>query len=162
MLLERIEQTIGKLEKPTTREIKQAILSLGSSLEEIPAHATEPELLPYGRNILFRNDDLEVVVIHLPGYCRTAIHDHGDAVGCMFVAQGELMNIEYRLDPNGFPEQNDFSFIKNKELCSVPYGQIHELVNPNSEPVISLHVYTPSLIGAKRYKPFSEVLDFVI
>jgi cysteine dioxygenase len=162
VLLNQIEQRFSELEKPTISEIKQVLQSLGPLLTEVPLYTSEPVHLPYGRNVIFQTNELEVVVIKLPGSCQTPIHDHGDSVGCMYVAQGELMNVEYRLEPNGFPEQIGFSTIHSGQFCEASYGQIHELVNPRKVPAISLHVYSPVQVGAKRYKLYSEVLDFVI
>ncbi|MNI08553.1 Cysteine dioxygenase [compost metagenome] len=132
-------------------------------MQEIPIYAKEPETASYGRNVIFRNDHLEVVVIHLPTNSSTAIHDHGaDSIGCMYVVEGQITNIEYKADSEGFPQQNDISVIYSGECCIFPYGQIHQLTNPHNNRVISLHVYSPPLSSVRTYTPYIEVLDFVI
>jgi cysteine dioxygenase len=161
-LMDKLEQLFTTTYKRNLEELNEAIASLGDTVWHVPNYRTEPSKLPYGRNVLLRNDDYEVIVINLPGNVGTAIHDHGDSIGCAFIVQGELHNITYKLDSNGYPLQNDeFRFPAGMMLES-PLGLIHEMRNPRREAMISLHVYSPPLQNIQSYVPYSEVLDFVI
>ena len=161
-LLTSIEQSFGPLEQPTLAELRKAIASLRDCLHQVPDYATEPGALPYGRHVLYRSTDVEVIVIHVPGGRRTTIHDHADSIGCAIVVEGELENQLYTLDAEGFPVPRSSYTVRQGECLEAPHGQIHELINPRQERMISLHAYAPPLSGVKRYAPYSEVLDFVI
>jgi cysteine dioxygenase len=162
LLLSQIEQTFCKLAKPDMDQLKSSILSLGPLLDEVRNYKTEPQHLPYGRNVLLRTDELEVVVIHIPAHQQTAIHDHGESVGCAYVVEGELLNTICSLDKNGFPQPEVYHPIRTGECFTAPPGQIHELANIRDERMVSFHVYAPPLKEVKRFVPYSEVLDFVI
>jgi cysteine dioxygenase len=161
-LTERLEQLFSGREKVHIEELKGAIASLDDLLALVPHYCSDPSQLPYGRNTLLRNKNYEVVVINLPGNRATAIHDHGDSIGCAFVVQGELVNISYTLDANGYPLQTHASLVKAGEMMESTIGQIHEMKNPKKETMISIHVYSPPLQNIKAYVPYSEVLDYVI
>jgi cysteine dioxygenase len=156
LLISQIEQTFCKLAKPDIDQLKAAILSLGPHLSEVKNYKTEPEQLPYGRNVLLRTDELEVIVIHIPGHQQTAIHDHGESVGCAYVVEGELMNTICSLDKDGFPQPEAYQQIRAGECFTAPSEQIHELANLRDESMISFHVYAPPLKDVKRYIPYVE------
>jgi cysteine dioxygenase len=161
-LLDRLEQTFCTLKKPSMPQLKEAFAALNHWLEQIPAYSTEPQQLPYGRNLLIKNEEIEVVVIHLPGDKSTPIHDHGHSIGCALVIEGELLDITYTLDDHGYPLPIKESRAAAGELLEEGVNQIHRLFNPNEERMISLHAYAPPLQGSNKYRPYLDVLDFVI
>jgi cysteine dioxygenase len=162
VLTEELQQVFPETKKLSLVELKEAIASLEELLLLVPDYCTEPNKLPYGRNVLLRNADYEIVVIYLPGNRATAIHDHGDSIGCALVVQGELLNISYTLDSNGYPLKKEEVLVQSGNMMEATYGQIHEMKNPRKEAMISLHVYSPPLKNIKAYVPYSEVLDYVI
>jgi cysteine dioxygenase len=161
-LMDRLEEVFSPRKKPDMEELKKALSDLKGLLKLVPDYCTEPNKLPYGRNVLLRNEEYEIIVIYLPGNQATAIHDHGDSIGCTFVVQGEFLNKTYKLDPYRFPVQQDEYLVQAGDMLEVPYGQIHEMKNLRKDAMISLHVYSPPLHNIKAYTPFAEVLDYVI
>jgi cysteine dioxygenase len=161
-LIDKLEQLFSTKHGCRLEDLKEAITSLGDLVWHVPNYRTEPNRLPYGRNVLFSNDDYEVIVINLPGNRATAIHDHGDSIGCAFIVQGELQNITYTLDSNGYPLQKDEFRFQAGQMLESPSGLIHEMRNPRKEAMVSLHVYSPPLQDIKSYVPYCEVLDYVI
>ncbi|SEG42562.1 cysteine dioxygenase family protein [Paenibacillus sp. UNC499MF] len=161
-LLQSIEHAFGGLKKPTMNELRAGLEALSLTKDKIAPHVTEPERLAYGRHVLLRTADVEVVVIHLPGHGKTAIHDHGSSIGCARVIEGEMLNVWYELDRGGYPEPFMAAPVASGECMYAPRGQIHEMRNEHKERIVSLHVYSPPLTGTKAYLPYREVLDFVI
>jgi cysteine dioxygenase len=161
-LIDKLEQLFTTTHKRSLEELKEALTSLGELVWHAANYRTEPNRLPYGRNVLLRNDDYEVIVINLPGNRATAIHDHGDSIGCAVIVQGELQNITYTLDSNGYPLQKEESRFHAGEMLESPSELIHEMRNPRKEAMISLHVYSPPLQNIQTYVPYCEVLDYVI
>jgi cysteine dioxygenase len=162
VLTKRLQQVFSATKKLSLAELKESITSLGELLRLVPSYSTEPSKLPYGRNVLLHNEDYEIVVIYLPGYQATAIHDHGNSLGCALVVQGELINTSYTLDESGYPMQKDEFLVNEGNMLEESYGEIHQLKNPKKEAMISIHAYSPPLHNIKVYLPYSEVLDYVI
>lgn len=161
-LLTVIEQTFCKLQQPSMEQLKEALQSLESNMDWVPDYKSEPKQLPYGRNVIYSNGELEVIVIHMPASGSTAIHNHGSSIGTACLAQGSIVNTTFRLDSEGYPVAHNDDFIRSGEYFDAPREQIHQLSNPFHEPAISIHVYSPPLQDVKRYLPYSEILDYVI
>jgi cysteine dioxygenase len=161
-LIDQLEQIVTAKQGRCMKELKESIISLGDLIWQAPQYRTEPNQLPYGRNVLLRNDDFEVIVINLPGNRATAIHDHGESIGCAFIVQGELLNVTYTLDSNGYPAPEKESRFTAGQILESESGLIHEMRNPRKDAMISLHVYSPPLQNIQSYAPYSDVLDFVI
>ncbi|NOU99147.1 cysteine dioxygenase [Paenibacillus planticolens] len=163
MMLERaVEQTFCKLQQPSLEQLSEALLSLNGLLYEVPAHKTEPRQLPYGRNVLYSTQHLEVIIIHIPPSAATAIHNHGTSIGAACLVQGNIVNSTFVLDKDGYPIVENDVFIKAGDCFTAPQNQIHQLSNPFHEPAVSIHVYSPPLRDVHRYLPYTEVLDYVI
>lgn len=161
-LIRAIEQTFCKLHAPTLEQLKEALQSIERHLIFVPDFKTEPNQLPYGRNVVFSSPELEVIVIHIPTSRSTAIHNHGLSIGTAYLVSGSLVNSTFLLDTEGYPVAHKDDFIQAGEYFTAPADQIHQLSNPFHEPAISIHVYTPPLREVRRYLPYSEVLDYVI
>ncbi|UJF36133.1 cysteine dioxygenase [Paenibacillus hexagrammi] len=161
-LLRAIERSFAKLHQPNHDELKQVFKELEPWLHQVPSYKSEPEQLAYGRNVLYTSSNVEAIVIYIPGKQSTTIHDHGCSIGLAYLAAGQLINTVYELDQEGYPIEASASSIRERTYFEAPAGQIHQLSNPRREPAISLHVYTPSMSNAKRYAPYSEILDYVI
>lgn len=162
MLVRAIEQTFCNLQEPSLDQLSTALQSLSSLLCEVPAYKTEPGQLPYGRNVIYSTEHLEVIIIHIPPSAATAIHNHGASVGAACLVQGNIVNSKYQLDKYGYPVVENDDFIKTGDFFIAPQDQIHQLSNPFHEPAVSIHVYSPPLRDIHRYLPYSEVLDYVI
>ncbi|GGA01697.1 cysteine dioxygenase [Paenibacillus marchantiophytorum] len=161
-LLQAIEQTFCKLQDPSLEELQAALHDIEGTLGEVPAYATEPQQLAYGRNVIYSATNLEVIVIHIPAFEATAIHNHGPAIGAACLIRGSLLNTKYHLDTEGYPISHAEDRILAGEYFTAPKEQIHQLSNPGQEPAVSLHVYCPPLRQVERYLPYSEILDYVI
>jgi cysteine dioxygenase len=162
MTLLAIEQTFCKLQDPSLEQLKKALQSLDSLLHKVPEYKTAPQQLPYGRNVIYSTEYLEVIVIHIPASGATAIHNHGASIGTACLIEGSLVNTMFRLGAEGYPVAQKDDFIRAGEYFEAPCEQIHQLCNPFHKPAVSIHVYSPPLRTVNRYSPYSEILDYVI
>lgn len=149
--LQCVNHVLSKLKQPTHRELKEAISSIGCTSERIRPHITEPDILPYGRNVIYQSDHIEAIVVHIPGKKQTPVHDHGDSIGCAYVVEGSLVNKLYVLEK----ENKHFCYEQNRcmkgEFFYVTKGQIHNMCNPSEERLITFHVYSPPIKDMKIY-----------
>lgn len=158
--IEEFEQ-LDKLKNPGTEQLKNAILSLNCTPDRIKPFVKAPELLPYGRHVLFRNDQLELIVVQVPPGQTTGIHDHGDSIGCTYVVEGRMLNINFTVNGSGKANYEAEQKVAKGQFLNLGHGAVHSMNNPYSEPLITVHVYSPPLSGVTRYEQ-EWVLDYVI
>jgi predicted metal-dependent enzyme (double-stranded beta helix superfamily) len=133
---------------------------------DLYVNAVEYDSVTYKRNVLYRDEDIEILLIcWMPGQ-KTPVHDHPDQ-GCLVrVLSGELHETLYNLGvryaspddkqsyfDHGYPE-GSLRAAKHRSIGTgaVSYLSgdrgVHRLWNKSEEPAMSLHVYSPPL-----YKP---------
>jgi cysteine dioxygenase len=148
-----LHRSLQNLHRPDVWRLRQAVEQLGCTRERIATLVTKPQpLLSYGRNVVFRSDRFEAIVIHLPPGTETPIHDHGDSIGCVQVVAGTLENRVFTLNPGATePVLSSNGRHLPGEYVLIGPGLIHAMRNAGEEPMISFHVYTPPLESAKQY-----------
>jgi cysteine dioxygenase len=161
-LLETIEQAFHNVKDPSPHELRARIAELELTVEKIAEYISQPSHLPYGRRLLFQSDAVEAILIHLPAGSQTFIHDHGASVGCARILEGQMTNIVYNLDREGYAYELGRSTVNPYGFVQAPYGQIHQMSNEGRERMVSFHVYAPRMTGMKRYFTYEQVLDYVI
>jgi cysteine dioxygenase len=158
-----VAKVCRELRQPSIQKMKQALLSIECTPERIAPYITEPGRLPYGRNVIFRSEDVEAIVIHLPAGAETYIHDHGSSIGCGLVVAGEMINAMYRPEGYGMASSVKEVLIREGQCFYAPPGQIHQMKNAASDRLVSLHLYAPPLKNARTYRSADDhVLDYVI
>ncbi|MFC0214841.1 cysteine dioxygenase family protein [Paenibacillus chartarius] len=162
--LESLMNRLERLQSPTVSELQGILRQVRLSPGDIECFVAQPENgRSYGRQVIFRNAELEAIVIHLPALSQTSIHDHGESIGCALVVEGKLTNQLYTTAGYGMVHPAGSYEVTSGSCMLAPYGQIHEMLNRTDERMISLHVYAPPLAGMKQYVPESSaVLDYVI
>jgi len=97
----------------------------------------------------------------LPGQ-STDWHDHGDGSGVLVVLQGSLLEHLAWDDPTR-PAQIDPEPITHDAGRPAEFGpfHIHRLVNSSPDPAISLHLYPPTVVEARHYARYGDLLDSV-
>jgi cysteine dioxygenase len=162
-LIKRLCDTLSPLKRPDVRELKEALAAIGCTPELVAPYVSEPERLPYGRNVLYRSDEVEAIVVHLPARSETYIHDHGSSAGCALVVEGIMQNAMFQVDERGEAAYVAEFRMREGQTILAPKGQIHQMSNPGARRTVSLHLYSPPLSGAKTYKRAEQyVLDYVI
>jgi cysteine dioxygenase len=150
--LETIKSTLDNLPSYNEVNLVQAVQSLNLTFNEVSKYVTEPKDLEYGRNVIYRSENVEVIVIHLPSMAKTLIHDHGLSIGCIFVVAGDFLNVLYKLeDKVSYPIYDQVEEFSQHEILVVKEDTIHMMYNPTTSPVITFHIYTPPLKGGTTY-----------
>jgi cysteine dioxygenase len=150
-LYECIHHLFGGLKNPSVKELANSLKQIPNVPNSIEPYVKEPDQFEYGRNVIYRNNELEVIVINIPPQKGTAVHDHGQSVGCAMVLEGQLLNSIYRSRENDLDVSSTYSVHQGECLFSTR-GLIHKMTNPSSERMVSLHVYSPPLDNMTVYK----------
>ncbi|PHG57691.1 cysteine dioxygenase [Bacillus toyonensis] len=150
--IEVIQQNFDSLKTYNQQELSQIVQTLDLSPENIKPYITKPEQLEYGRNIIYRNQRIEVMVLHFPSLAKTLIHNHGTSIGCIYIVQGSLQNNLYTLDSDTTkPIYNQVQQFTQGDLFSVNDDTIHMMQNPTLFSTITFHVYSPPLKGVTTH-----------
>ena len=106
----------------------------------------------YGRNLVYKNEEIEVYIITWFPNSQSAIHDHPE-IGCIVkILENSLNEDIYELNT-----YNKATFIKTTKLnvnsISFKSGNkiLHKIINPNNSISVSLHVYSKPQFCCKRY-----------
>lgn len=150
-LIERLETHFGNLRNPSDEDLMNALRALGVSREEVTPFVTEPINLPYGRNFIYQDRNVEVVVINLPGGVSSLPHDHGVSDAYELVIEGELSNSLYKKNDEGEVFHKDETVFVENEICQVPKGKIHAIKNNQLDRAVILTIYCPPIIRQKMY-----------
>jgi cysteine dioxygenase len=149
----RLHRLLQNLHRPDIWRLRQTVEQLDCTRERIAPLVTNPQPpLSYGRNVVFRSDRFEAIVIHLPPGTETPIHDHGNSIGCVRVVAGTLENRVFTLKSGDTePVLSSIGRHLPGEYVVIGPGLIHAMCNAGEEPMISFHVYTPPLENTKQY-----------
>jgi len=103
----------------------------------------------YNKNVIFRNNNYELLLINWERFSESPIHDHSEN-GCLYkILDGELTEEIYNkniklLNINKL-KKNESSYITN----NIGY---HKIINNNNINTYSLHLYSPPLYTIKVFK----------
>src|SRR5579872_7026497 len=110
--------------------MERILLEYLPSREEIIAISKAE--LPYGRTMLYLDNDLEVIIGCWPrsGWCDA--HDHGPAAGIVYAYSGEIEHFRYELH-DGNLELVEQMTMRPDECFPLEPGLIHSLQNISSD-----------------------------
>ncbi|MDT0145651.1 cysteine dioxygenase family protein [Priestia aryabhattai] len=153
-LIESIKRAFDNLPSYEEVHLVQAVQNLNLTIGDISEYVVEPKELEYGRNVVYKSKDVEVIVVHLPSMAKTLIHDHGLSSGCILVVEGHVLNVLYQLKgKKSCPIYNQAQGFAKNDFFLVKKDTIHMMYNPSTSPTITFHVYSPPLQGGKVYDP---------
>ena len=149
-------------EKIKSCELDVKFESLGEFIKSLnidhinyDAFITEPENTgEYGRNI-FTIEPFECVLINWPSGVESAVHHHKGLFGYVWVLEGELDNVTYKLEKNKLIEDS-IDIYRRNGLAPEPDGIIHKLRNNSAtKRAITLHFYYPAIHSFEGMKIFN-------
>lgn len=162
-IIRRLHGILAPLVNPAEEHLKHALKALQIHPCELDPYVSEPVELPYGRNVLLRTADVEVVLIHLPSGAQSLPHDHGDSYGYEIVVEGELTNLLFASKADGSLYLAKKEVYPANSLLYMPRHQIHAINNAAQQRVVTLNVYTPPLSSCRkytRYAPSQQLLYY--
>ncbi len=142
-----LERTLANLNNPTIPQVTQVLRSLDCDLEKVAPYITAPAApLTYGRNVIYESDSFEVIVLNLPPYIETPVHDHGESFCCVKIVSGVLINRIYQvLNEQNLPTLSEEHIYQTNDYFHVPKDQIHSMYNPIPDPLVTFHIYSPPI-----------------
>ncbi|MCV2884445.1 cysteine dioxygenase family protein [Aestuariibacter sp. AA17] len=104
----------------------------------------------YSRNILYSNENVEIVLAVWAKNIANHLHNHGDSFCSFIVIDGELTEQQLRLNGDGQGEMKlktretgDFDFIDDEAI-------FHLIENRGTQTAASIHIYSPPICTFER------------
>lgn len=146
----RLQRILRQVDEPSPSELEALVRTLDVRREDIDDLPT-PGLFPYGREVIFANEHVEVLVMNWAKRQECAPHDHGASFGWVSVLSGTPEHTLYSLNQRDVP----VSFATRREatggLFFAPRGLIHSMSNLTDDEMVTLHFYAPPITGMRVY-----------
>ena len=148
-----IAQMLGQRLRESLSDLSLADLKSFVNDEEIVAEATKlyaPDLKkPYGRNVVFAENELEAMVATWTPGLFCAPHDHGGSAGAVRILQGRARHTLWRVHGEQLVKIHEHDAVQGDTLCCEP-NLIHSLGDAGAEDgsdgaLKTLHMYTASI-----------------
>jgi cysteine dioxygenase len=149
--LSNINESFNEQKGLTIEYIEAFLKNIIVNKTDVEPYLIEPDHLPYGRCTLFKNEEVEVCVLHWIIGSKSSIHDHANSDCSMLVIEGNLLNRNFDLNENN--ELIPLSTLTNhpNDVVTVSKTNIHELEQVGSDVAITLHIYYPPLQNIKIF-----------
>ncbi len=136
----------------------EKILGGGLTFEDVQPWVSFTEA-KYARNLIYKNENFEILCICWKPGQRSSIHDHTGSNCGAVVMQGTCRESFYECkDPSkkcASPKRASVTCEVGAIMCSGP-GDIHRIENPTEQNLVSIHIYSPPLVN---YVEFEESAD---
>src|SRR5215510_10942303 len=106
----------------------------------------------YSRNLVYKTDDFECLVLCWKPGQRSPIHDHANSICGVYTIDGLLSADNYKKTANGYIRSDYSEDFKPGELLTIQTTEIHQVSNlQDSSELISLHFYLGPLENSYLY-----------
>ena len=114
-------------------------------IQELLSVAKTDNSKPYGRQVLFQNDELEVMVASWTRGVPCAPHDHGGSSGAVRVLQGRSRHLVWAL-VDGTLRVVKEEVVKPGGVMVCGADMVHSMGDDGGDvPLVTLHMYTKSV-----------------
>lgn len=108
----------------------------------------------YGRKVLFKNQEIEVMVAEWSYKAMAAPHNHGTSQGLIWFARGDFYEQHYRFQNRDLVEIEKPQFFKENQTAAVGSSDIHSCSPATTG--LSLHIYSPPIHKMKVWDQKSK------
>jgi cysteine dioxygenase len=155
--IEELKHTAKEMKLP---DLRRFISNLSVSRSDIAPHIHFTDER-YARNLVYKSEDFECLVLCWKPGQRSPIHDHADSICTVYTVDGVLSADNYRKAANGHIRADYSEDFKPGSVLSIQTTEIHQVSNlQDSTPLISLHFYLGPLENSYLYsvqQPIHEI-----
>ena len=106
----------------------------------------------YSRNLVFKTEDFECLVLCWKPGQRSPIHDHANSICAVYTLKGMLSADNYRKTANGYIRADYSENFRPGDVLTIQTTEIHQVSNlQDSSELISLHFYLGPLENSYLY-----------
>ncbi|OLS34866.1 cysteine dioxygenase family protein [Bacillus sp. MRMR6] len=149
-LTRKISKVLDILKNPSKAELKDALLQLNLTVDELADLPEPTDGKPYNRKLLYKNNDVEMLVMNWSDL-ECAPHDHGSSHGWIQVLSGTSINSVYEVSEDGLPTQLFHQYQHQGKTFYAPKKAVHKMKALNNTDMVTLHLYSPPISGMMVY-----------
>jgi cysteine dioxygenase len=149
-LTTKVKNVLDSLKSPTKAQMKDALMQLNITRDDLASLPEPSEGKPYNRKLLYKSEDVEMLVMNW-SELECAPHDHGESHGWIQVLSGTSLNTVYELSGTGLPAEWFREYHHNGKYFYAPKKAIHKMQASNQTDLVTLHLYSPPITGMKVY-----------
>jgi cysteine dioxygenase len=159
-LVSTIEELKHKAREMTLPDLRRLASNLKVNRSELEPHILFTDER-YARNLVYKSDDFECLVLCWKPGQRSPIHDHANSICTVYTIEGVLSADNYRKTASGHVRADYSEDFRPGSVLSIQTTEIHQVSNlQESSPLISLHFYLGPLENSFLYsvqQPTQEV-----
>src|SRR5438094_1902212 len=146
--IEELKKTAKELRLP---DLRRLISNLKPEPAEIEPHIQFSDER-YARNLVYKNNDFECLVLCWRPGQRSPIHDHGQSICAVYPVEGKLCADNYRKTANGHIRADYAEDFGPGSVLTIQTTEIHQVSNlEDAANLISLHFYLGPLENSFLY-----------
>lgn len=150
-LVTAIEELRHKAKEMKLPDLRRFISNLKPEQAEVERYIQFTENR-YARNLVYKTEDFECLVLCWRPGQRSPIHDHGHSICTVYTVDGLLSADNYRKTANGHIRADYAEDFKPGSVLSIQTTEIHQVSNlQDSANLISLHFYLGPLENSFLY-----------
>jgi cysteine dioxygenase len=132
-------------------DLRKLISNLRVERAEIEGHVLFTDDR-YARNLVYKNEDFECLVLCWRPGQRSPIHDHANSICAVYTVEGVLSADNYRKMSNGHVRADYSEDQKPGSVLTIQTTEIHQVSNlQDAADLISLHFYLGPLENSFLY-----------
>ena len=146
-----IEELKHKAREMKLPDLRRLVCALEPKREEIERYVQFAENR-YARNLVYKANDFECLVLCWRPGQRSPIHDHGESICAVYTVEGKLCADNYRKTANGHIRADYSEDFQPGAVLTIQTTEIHQVSNlENAANLISLHFYLGPLENSFLY-----------
>jgi cysteine dioxygenase len=150
-LVSAIDELRHKAKEMKLPDLRRFVSDLKVNRLELEPHIQFTEER-YARNLIYKCEDFECLVLCWQPGQRSPIHDHANSICTVYTVEGVLSADNYRKTANGHVRADYSEDFKPGSVLSIQTTEIHQVSNlQDSAPLISLHFYLGPLENSFQY-----------
>jgi cysteine dioxygenase len=152
MLSDRIARCFSSPATYDANTLRARILEISATPEEVLPYLVAPEDKPYGRRLIYRNDQLEVLVMNWSPTEPCLPHDHGGSCGWVQLVTGAVEHTVCGRTRSGALTLARRTIERAPGLIYASAGMVHLMRTAEDDvPTVTLHFYSPPISGMRVF-----------
>lgn len=146
----KAQQVLGSLKNPSKTEMREALININITVDDMEHILQSPNEKPYYRKLLYKSEEVELLVMNW-SELECAPHDHGNSQGWIQVLNGTSVNSVYEVDGNTLPRELFKQYHQRGRFFYAPKKGVHKMQAADERGLVTLHLYSPPITGMKVY-----------
>lgn len=141
--LQRVVSSLGATRDLSAAALRRIVVEAGVSATDLEPWRDlgYPAEDSYGRKLVYRGANFELLVMSWRPGAFSAIHDHGQAQWGAVQVFGPAEHACFRIDDQERLETASRKQLEPGTVLAVTHWLVHQMGNPTDRPFLSLHVY---------------------